>query len=102
MMILGYQRGKVGGERDWELGIDICTVCVPSRCSRVQLSETPWTTAHQALLSMGILQARILEGVAMPSSRDPPDPGIEPRSPVLPADSLLSEPPGRSYTLYYI
>ena len=35
----------------------------------VQLFETPWTVAHQAPLSMGILQARILEWVAMPSSR---------------------------------
>ena len=29
---------------------------------------TPWTVAHQVRLSMGILQARILEWVAMPSS----------------------------------
>ena len=35
------------------------------------------------LLSMGILQARILEWVAMPSSGDLPNPGIEPRSPSL-------------------
>ena len=40
-----------------------------SRFSRVQLSATPWTVACQAPLSMGILQARILEWVAMPSSR---------------------------------
>ena len=32
-------------------------------------SATPWTVAHQVPLSMGILQARILEWVAMPSSR---------------------------------
>ena len=37
--------------------------------SRVGLFVTPWTVARQALLSMGILQARILEWVAMPSSR---------------------------------
>jgi len=30
---------------------------------------TTWTLACQAPLSMGILQARILEWVAMPSSR---------------------------------
>ena len=30
---------------------------------------TPWTVAHQALLSMGILEARILEWVAIPFSR---------------------------------
>ena len=32
-------------------------------------SVTPWTAACQAPLSMGILQARILEWVAIPSSR---------------------------------
>ena len=37
--------------------------------SRVRLFVTPWTSAHQAPLSMGILQARILEWVAMLSSR---------------------------------
>ena len=37
--------------------------------SRVQLFATPCTIAHQAPLSMGILQARILKWVAMSSSR---------------------------------
>jgi len=45
----------------------------------------------------GILQARILEWVAMPSSGDLPDLGIEPTSPALQADSLPTEPPGRPY-----
>ena len=44
---------------------------------------------------MGILQARILEWVAMPSSGDLHDPGIELRSPSLQADSLPTEPPGK-------
>ena len=44
-----------------------------------------WTVACQAPLSMGILQARILEQVAMPSSRGFPDPGIEPMSLMSPA-----------------
>ena len=61
--------------------------------SHVRLFATPWTVAHQALLSMGILQARILEWVAMPSSRGSSDPRIEPKSPELQADSLPSEPP---------
>ena len=43
----------------------------------------------------GILQARILEWVAVPFSRDLPNPGIEPKSPVLQVDSLLAEPPGK-------
>ena len=36
----------------------------------------------------GILQARILEWVAFPSSGDLPNPVIEPRSPALQVDSL--------------
>ena len=41
----------------------------------------------------GVLQARILEWVAIPFSRDIPDPGSEPRSPTL--DCVPSEPPGK-------
>ena len=43
----------------------------------------------------GIFQARVLEWVAIPSPGDLPNPGIEPRSPALQADALLSEPPGK-------
>ena len=43
-------------------------LCCAYSFSRVQLFVTPWSVAHQAPLSMGILQARILEWVAMPSS----------------------------------
>ena len=32
----------------------------------------------------------------MPSSGDVPNPGIEPRAPALQADSLPSEPPGKT------
>ena len=42
---------------------------LPGCFSHVWLCATPCTAAHQALLSMGILQARILEWVAMSSSR---------------------------------
>ena len=43
----------------------------------------------------GILQARILESVAFPFSREFPNPGIKPRSPTLQADSLPAEPQGK-------
>ena len=43
-------------------------VCAQS-LSHVQLLVTLWTVVHQAPLFMGILQARILEWVAMPSLR---------------------------------
>ena len=61
--------------------------------SCVRLFGIPWTVAHQGPLSMGILQARILEWAAMPSSRQ----GIFPTqvAPALQADSLPSEPPGK-------
>ena len=42
----------------------------------------------------GILQARILEWVAIHFSRGSSPPNIEPGSSALQADSLLSEPPG--------
>ena len=44
------------------------TLCDPMDCS------LPGSSVH------GILQARILEWAAMPSSRDLPDPGIDPAS----------------------
>ena len=39
-----------------------------------------------------VLQARILEWVAIPSPGDRPNPGIEPKSPTLQVDSLPAEP----------
>ena len=45
----------------------------------------------------GILKARILEWVAFPFSRESSQPGIEPRSPALQADSLPAEPEGKPY-----
>ena len=44
---------------------------------------------------LGILQARILQRVAFPFSRDLPNPEIEPRSPTLRADYLPAEPQGK-------
>ena len=43
----------------------------------------------------GIFQARVLEWGAISFSGDLPDPGVKPRSPILQADALLSEPPGK-------
>ena len=46
-----------------------CFLCSVLSRSAMSHSATPWTVAHQATLSMEILQARILEQVAIPSSR---------------------------------
>ena len=59
------------------------TLCDSMDCS------APGSSAH------GILQARILEWVAILFSRDLPNPGIETRSSGLQAGSLLSEPLGK-------
>ena len=62
-------RGKMG-RRD-KLGVWNWHTLMLSRsvvsCSLI--SVTPWAAAHLAPLSIGILQARILEWVAMPSTR---------------------------------
>ena len=50
---------------------------------------TPWTVAHQALLLMGFPRQEYW--LLFPSLGDIPDPGIEPRSPALQADFLLTE-----------
>ena len=56
---------------------------------------TPWTVAYQASLSMGFSRQECCRGLPFPSPEDLPDPGIEPRSPVLQADSLPPELQGK-------
>ena len=53
---------------------------------------TPWTVALPGSSVHRILQARILQWVAIPSSRDLSDLGTELGSPALQADFLPSEP----------
>ena len=59
------------------------------------LFVTPWTVAHQALLSMGFSRQEYWGGLSFPSPEDLPNPGIKPRSPALQADSFPAEPPGK-------
>ena len=58
-------------------------------------SATPWTVAYQDPPSMGLSRQEYWSGLPFSSPGDPPDPGIEPGSPALQADSLPSEPPGK-------
>ena len=69
-------------------------VCV-SR-SVMSNSVTPWTIGCQALLSMEFSRQEYWSGLQFPSPGDLPNPGIEPESPALQADSLLSVPPEKS------
>ena len=51
--------------------------------SHVQLFETLWTVAHQALLSMGFSRQEYWSGLPFPPPEELPDPGFEPSSPVF-------------------
>ena len=80
---LGYSEQDAGAGKENVKVTSVVSLCDSTDCS------PPGSSVH------GILQARILEWVAFPSPGDPSNPGIEPRSPALQADSLLSEPPGK-------
>ena len=66
------------------------TVCDPMDCS------PPGFSVH------GVLQARVLEWMPYPFPGDLPNPGIKLGSPTLQADSLLSEPPGKTPNQLYL
>ena len=61
------------------------TLCDPIDCS------LPGSSVHE-----GFLRQEFWSGLPFPSPEDLPNPGIEPGSPALQADSLLSEPRGNS------
>jgi len=70
-------------KKESEVAQSCPTLCDPVDCS------LPGSSVY------GILQARILEWVAISFSRDLPKPGNETRSPALQADALSSEPRGK-------
>ena len=62
-------------------------------------SPTLWDPMDYSLLGTSVhgrLQQEYWSGFPFPSPGDLPDPGIEPRSPAMQADSLSSEPPRNS------
>ena len=60
--------------------------------SHVWLSATLWAIACQSPLSMGFSRQECWSGLPFPIPGAPSNPGIEPRSPELQADSSVSEP----------
>ena len=67
--------------------------------SYVRLFATPWTAACKAPPSMGILQARILEWVAMPSSNKSSQPRDRTQVSCFAGEQAgfsPSEPPGKA------
>ena len=65
-------------------------------------SGNPWTVAYQAPPSLGFSRQEYWSGLPFPSPGDLPNPGIEPGSPILQADSLPSEPPGKMLKKYLV
>ena len=61
--------------------------------SLVRLFATPWTVDYQAPLSVEFSRQEYWSGLPFPSPGGSSHPGIEPGSPALQADTLLSEPP---------
>ena len=77
------------------LHLGIFLLLLPTLCDPLDCGP-PGSSVH------GILQARILEGVAISFSRDLPNPGTEPRSPTLQADSLPLEPCGKPLGIFLV
>ena len=74
-----------------EANATLCVVgcgLVAKSCSTL---ATPWTATCQAPLSMGFSGQEYWSGLPFSSPGDLPDPGIEPGSPALQADSLPTE-----------
>ena len=80
--ISGVIRRGVSAEGDAE-AFCFVSVCAQSR-SRVQLSVTPRTVAHQAPLPMTFSRREYWRGLPRPPPGDLPAPGIEPVSLVSP------------------
>ena len=85
----GFQGVKFITVQDSALSWSPASMSSKSEGHSVLCNSLPRWTIH------GVLQATILEWVAIPFSRDLPNPGIKPRHPASQADSLPSEPPGK-------
>ena len=71
-------------------------------CSVVSNSETPWTEAFQAPLSMGFSRQEYWSGLSFPSPGDLPNPGIEPGSLASPAMASGFFTTGTAWKLVFI
>ena len=94
-MVYIYSNIRSLCEFDFEVYYFCLLMLLLSCFSHVRLCETPWTTGHQAPLSMGFPRQEYWSGLPFPSPGDLPEPGIKPRFPALQADALPSEPPGK-------
>ena len=83
------------------LPLVLCCLHESESFSRVRLFATSLTVARQAPLSVEFSSQEHWSGEPFLSPRDLPDLGIEPRSPALQMDSVLSEPPGKPHAFIH-
>ena len=79
----------------------LAITCMHDACYVAQSCTTlvtPWTVTSQALLSMGFPRQKYWSGLPFPPPGDLPNPGTEPKSPTLQADTLASEPLGKTFS----
>ena len=105
MTLMLMQKQSQPGERwgvgiNWEFGLDIhlCLVIqlCPTLCSLWPHGPQP----TRLLCPWGFSRQEYWSGLPCPPSGNLPNPGIEPRSPALQADSLPSDLPGKPILLY--
>ena len=90
-----YSSNKEQEVNKYICNMSVTFVVVAQLLSHVWLFfVTPWTVACHAPLCMGFSRQEYWSGLPFPSPGDLPDPGMEPRSPALQADSLPFELPG--------
>ena len=89
-LLMGFSNQEYWNRLSWPSPVYI-VLCLVTQL--YWFFEIPCSVAHQAPLSMGLLQARILEWFAMTSSRGFPNPGTEPRVSQIAGNSLPSESP---------
>ena len=72
----------------WQTWANVALYATHSLCPGAQSCPTPWTTAHQAPLSLGLFQQEYWSVLPFPPPGDLLNPGIKPSSAALQADSL--------------
>ena len=91
----GVEDRREGRIKDPEKGTCQVDVGGEKKVLVAQLCPTPWTVAQQASVSVEFPRQEYWSGLLFPSRGNLSDPGVEPRFPILQADSLPSKLPGK-------
>ena len=86
-LLMSYQRSPIYEDDGGSIATKSC-----------QTLATPRYVAYQDPLSVGFSRQEYWSGLPFPSPGDFPNPGTEPRSPALQADSLMTDLQGKHST----